>query len=90
MLLFQLENRTTGDILNLFTVCSSSKWKFIVCLLLYKEKNGSYLFAHLFFLLNRQTDLPINGHDPFRRAQKWDLKMQASSLLPGPTVVKTL
>jgi hypothetical protein len=31
--------------LNPFTVCSSCKWKFVVCPLVYEETNGSYLFA---------------------------------------------
>jgi hypothetical protein len=31
---------------DLFTVCSSCKRKFFVCPIVYKETNGSYLFAN--------------------------------------------
>jgi hypothetical protein len=33
-------------ILNPFTVCSSCKWKFIVCPFIDKDRKGSYLFAN--------------------------------------------
>ncbi len=33
-------------ILNLFTVCSSCKRKFVVCPFVYKETNGSYPFSN--------------------------------------------
>ncbi len=32
--------------LNRLTVCSSSKWKFVVCLFVSEETNGSYPFAN--------------------------------------------
>jgi hypothetical protein len=32
--------------LNLFTVCSSCKWKFVVYQFVFEETNGSYPFAN--------------------------------------------
>ncbi len=32
--------------LELFTVCSSCKWKLVVCLFVNKETKGNYLFAN--------------------------------------------
>ncbi len=29
-----------------FTVCSSCKWKFVICPFVYEETNGSYLFSN--------------------------------------------
>jgi hypothetical protein len=48
MLPFQMENKRPGDFpySDPFTVHSSCKWKFFVCPFVYKETNGSYLFAN--------------------------------------------
>ncbi len=43
--------------LNLFTVCSSCKWKFVVCPLVDEKTNGSYPFA------NALNDLPYAFDD---------------------------
>ncbi len=54
MLPFQTENEKRKPrriFLDLFTICSSCKWKIVVCLFVDKETNKTYLFA------NR-----LNGH----------------------------
>ncbi len=48
--------------LNLFTVCSSCKWKIIICPFVDKEIKGSYLFANGINGLNRLNGLNgLNG-----------------------------
>jgi hypothetical protein len=58
MLPFQTENGNPANFHNLFTVCSSCRWKFVVCLFVDEEINGSYRFAYrdisLFFLSSRR------------------------------------
>ncbi len=46
MLLFQIENRSPGDILNLFIACSLCKWKFVHCQFVYEDTNEGCLFAN--------------------------------------------
>jgi hypothetical protein len=50
--------------LNSFTICSPCKWKFVVCLFVYKETNGSYLIANGLTVLNG-LNVPngLNGLD---------------------------
>ncbi len=52
MLLFQTENGRPGVFLS-FTVCSSCKGKFVLCLFVSEETNGFYLFANGSNGLNR-------------------------------------
>jgi hypothetical protein len=40
------KNGSPGDFLNLFTVCSLCKRKFVVCLFVDEEANGSYPFPN--------------------------------------------
>ncbi len=59
MLPLQTESGSPGKFyLNMFIICSSCKWKFVVCLFLDEETNGSYPFANK---INGQTDMPIYG-----------------------------
>ncbi len=46
--------------LNPFTVCKSCRWKFIICLFVYEETNGSYPFANELIGL---AQLPINAFE---------------------------
>ncbi len=38
------ENGSPGDFLNLFIICSSCKWKFVIFPFVDEETNGSYPF----------------------------------------------
>ncbi len=40
MLPFQTENGSPGNFLNPFPICSSCKWKFVVCPFVYEEQTG--------------------------------------------------
>ncbi len=40
------ENGAQATFLNPFTVCSSCKRKFVLCLFVYEETNGSYPFSN--------------------------------------------
>jgi hypothetical protein len=42
----QMENGSPAIFLNLFTVCSSCKWKFVVCPFVDEETKGSNPFAN--------------------------------------------
>ncbi len=52
-----MENGSPVIFLNPFTICSSCKWKFVVCPFVDKETNGSYLFANGLKALNGLADL---------------------------------
>jgi hypothetical protein len=54
---YQLEIEVQTILLNLFTVCSSCKRKFVVCPFVDEETNGSYLFAIGLNGLNRLAHL---------------------------------
>ncbi len=43
---WKMENRSSGDFLNPFTVCSPCKWKFVICPFVDEETKGSYPFAN--------------------------------------------
>jgi hypothetical protein len=43
---YQTENGNPCDFLNLFTICSSCKRKFVVCPFVDEETNESYPFAN--------------------------------------------
>jgi hypothetical protein len=42
---FKRKTKAQAIFSNLFTVCSSGKQKFVICLFVYEETNGSYPFA---------------------------------------------
>jgi hypothetical protein len=46
---------------NLFTICSSCKQRFVVCLFFDVETNGSYPFANGINRLNRLAHLWVGG-----------------------------
>jgi hypothetical protein len=67
--------------LNLFTVCSLCKQKFVVCPLVYKETNGCYLFANGLKGLNGLAHLCV-----FRRRMDAHLTLIVTILSSYPAL----